>query len=65
MTDRRLNTIQDLRRYLANLINRTEAGKIEPDLAKGLTYMASILMRAIEGGEVERRIDEIEKKMRG
>ena len=46
MPERRLNTTQDLRRYLAGLINRTEAGKIEASLARSLTYMTSILMRS-------------------
>jgi len=63
MPERRLKTIQDLRRYLANLINRTEAGKIDANLARGLTYMTSILMRAIEGSDLERRIEELEKKI--
>lgn len=63
MPERRLNTIQDLRRYLANLINRTEAGKIDANLARGLTYMTSILMRAIEGSDLEKRIEELEKKI--
>ena len=63
MAQRRLNTIQDLRRYLANLINRTEVGKIDATLARGLTYMTSILMRAIEGGDLEKRIEELENKI--
>ncbi|OPY84689.1 MAG: hypothetical protein A4E71_02554 [Smithella sp. PtaU1.Bin162] len=63
MGQRRLNTIQDLRRYLANLINRTENGQIDAALARSLTYMTSILMRAIEGGDLEKRIEELENKM--
>lgn len=63
MAERRLQTTQDLRRYLAGLINRTEAGKIEANLARGLTYMTSILMRAIEGSDLEKRIEELEKKI--
>jgi len=63
MPERRLQTAQDLRRYLANLINRTEAGKIDANLARGLTYMTSILMRAIEGSDIEKRIEELEKKL--
>jgi len=61
MSIRRLQTTQDLRRYLANLINRTEAGKIDANIARGLTYMVSILMRAIEGSDIEKRIGELEK----
>lgn len=63
MPERRLNTTQDLRRYLAGLINRTEAGKIEESKARILTYMASILMRVIEGSDLEKRIEELEKKI--
>lgn len=65
MPARRLNNAQDLRRYLANLINRTESGETEAPLAKTLTYMASILLRVIEGGDLEKRIEEIEKKLQG
>lgn len=63
MAVRRLQTVQDLRRYLANLINRTEAGKIDANLARGLTYMVSILMRAIEGSDIEKRVEDLEKKI--
>ncbi|MGA2553208.1 MAG: hypothetical protein ABSF20_00290 [Smithella sp.] len=63
MPFRRLQTTQDLRRYLAGLINRTEAGKIEANLARSLTYMTSILMRAIESSDLEKRIEEIERKI--
>jgi hypothetical protein len=64
MPVRRLQTTQDLRRYLAGLINRTEAGKIDANLARGLTYMVSILMRAIEGSDLEKRIEELEIKIK-
>jgi hypothetical protein len=64
MPVRRLNTTQDLRRYLAGLINRTESKKIDANLARGLTYMVSILMRAIEGSDLEKRIEELEIKIK-
>jgi len=64
MPVRRLQTTQDLRRYLAGLINRTEAGKIDANLARSLTYMTSILMRAIESSDLEKRIEEIERKIK-
>lgn len=64
MPERRLNTTQDLRRYLANLINRTEAGRMDAGLAKTLTYMTSVLMRAIENGDIEERIRALEEKMK-
>ncbi len=64
MPERRLQTIQDLRRYLANLINRTEAGQLDVGRVKVLTYTTSILMRAIEGSDLEKRIDELEKRIK-
>jgi hypothetical protein len=64
MPVRRLQTTQDLRRYLAGLINRTEAKKIDANLARSLTYMSSILMRAIESSDLEKRIEEIERKIK-
>ena len=64
MPFRRLQTTQDLRRYLAGLINRTEAGKIDANLARSLTYMTSILMRAIESSDLEKRIEELERKIK-
>lgn len=64
MPVRRLQTTQDLRRYLAGLINRTETKKIDSNLARSLTYMSSILMRAIEGSDLEKRIEELERKIK-
>ncbi|OPY13247.1 MAG: hypothetical protein A4E66_00851 [Syntrophus sp. PtaB.Bin001] len=58
---RRLNNLQDLRRYMANLINRTEAGEVDPAVAGKLGYLASILHRVIEGGDLEERISRLEK----
>jgi hypothetical protein len=62
-TRRRLKSLEDVRRYLANLINRTEAGEVEPGTAGKLGYLASILTRVIEGSDVERRLDILESKL--
>jgi len=62
-TKRRLKTLEDVRRYLANLINRTEAGKVEPSLAGKLGYLANSLAKIIEGSDLEKRISEIEKRI--
>jgi len=61
---RRLNNLQDLRRYLANLINRTESGEIDVNLSGKLGYLASILHRVIEGGDLEARIATLEKQFK-
>ena len=59
---RRLKSLEDVRRYLANLINRTEAGNVDPSLAGKLGYLANSLAKIIEGSDIEKRISELEKK---
>lgn len=63
VTPRRLKTLEDIRRYLANLINRTEHGKVEPGLAGKLGYLANSLAKVIEGNDIEKRIEELERKV--
>ena len=60
---KRLQKAQDLRRYLASLINRVESGEVEVNLGKSLAYMSSILLRIIEGGDLEGRVEQLERKM--
>jgi len=49
---------------LANLINRTESGEIDVNLSGKLGYLASILHRVIEGGDLEARIATLEKQFK-
>ncbi len=60
---KRLKNYSDVRRYLANLINRTENGDIDPKIASKLGYLCGYLLKAIEGAEVNERILELEKKV--
>lgn len=60
---KRLQNAQDLRRYLASLINRVESGEVEVNLGKSLAYMSSILLRIIEGGDLEARVEQLERKL--
>ena len=63
MPKRRLKTLEDVRRYLANLINRLEAQEVDPALAGRLGYLANSLARIIEGSDIERRIENLEKRL--
>ncbi len=63
MTKRRLKTMEDVRRYIANLINRTESGDVDGMLAGKLGYLSNILIKIIEGGQLEKRIDLLEKEI--
>ena len=60
---RRLKSSSDVRRYLAHLINSTEAGEIEPQTAGRLAYISNILLKAIEGSELQKRIEVLEEEV--
>jgi hypothetical protein len=60
MARKRLKTAQDLRRYLAGLINRVEQGETAPEMASKLGYLSNILLRVIEGSDMEARIEALE-----
>ena len=60
---KRLQNAQDLRRYLASLLNRVELGQVEVNLGKSLAYMSSILLRIIEGGDLEGRVLQLGQKL--
>ena len=59
---RRLISQADVRRYLAHLVNSTEAGDIKPQTAGRLAYICNILLKAIEGSELEKRLEALEKR---
>ena len=63
MAKRRLKTLEDSRRYLANLVNRTEGGQVEASLAGRLGYLVNILVRIIEHGDLEHRIKALEDRI--
>ena len=61
MPPRRLQTMKDVRRYIANLINRIESDEIDTQKAHKIGYLINILSKAIEGSEFESRLEELEK----
>jgi len=63
MSDRRLNNSADVRRYLANLINRVEKGNLDGATGKTLGYLTSLLLRALEGSDLEARIEALESRL--
>lgn len=64
MAQRRLNSIEDVKRFLGHLIREIEADRIDPQKGGRLAYIASILIRAIEGAEIEKRLTELENWMK-
>ena len=53
----------DLRRYVANIINRVEARQLEPSVAGRLGFLVNILVRIVETGDLEMRIETLEQKI--
>jgi hypothetical protein len=60
---RRLRSSDDLRKWLANLLLDVRAGLISFDQARTETYIVSLLLRCIEGGQLENRLDELEQRL--
>lgn len=60
MARKRLKTMEDCRRYMAGLVNRTEDGVIEPQVAGKLGYLINILISAIKDSDLEKRIEVLE-----
>jgi len=57
----RLNQIQDVRRLLSRIINQVMAGEIEIGKANCIGQLSNIMLRAMEKGELELRIEELER----
>ena len=60
---KRLKSMEDVRRYLANLVNRVESGTVAPETATKLGFLANILIRALEKGNLEERLQRLEDEL--
>lgn len=56
----KLKSAQDVRRYMARLMRRTEQRKLDVNRAYKLGCMASMLLKAIETTEIEERLAALE-----
>ncbi|MDT9547740.1 MAG: hypothetical protein RI826_10465 [Chlorobium phaeovibrioides] len=60
---KRLQTMGDVRRYLASLLNRYEAGEINETHLKAAAYVSNILTSCIKDSDFEERIQKIEETL--
>jgi len=60
---RRFNSLADCRRYLADALNRLEAGEIDSDGVRVRSYATGILSKIIENSELESRVKALEAKI--
>ncbi|MFO7861009.1 MAG: hypothetical protein R6U41_07280 [Desulfosalsimonas sp.] len=63
MSKKRLKSLGDTRRYLANLINRLEAGEIDAVRAGKLGFLANVLIGCIKDSDIEERITKLEQEL--
>ena len=63
MGKRRLKSLQDVRRYLADVINRVEDGRLDPNLAGRVGYLVNVLRAVIEKSDLETRVAALEKQI--
>jgi hypothetical protein len=58
--DAPLSTVGDVVKLLADSINQVRTGKIGVNVANAIGVLTGVLLRALEGGEIERRLAELE-----
>ena len=51
---------QDVVGLISLTINQVRKGQLDPRVANAIGYLANILVRAVEQGETEKRLDELE-----
>jgi len=61
---KRLKTLCDIRRYLAGLINRVEAGELDPNVMSKLTYTSNVLAGIVRDSDLEQRIKQLEEQVK-
>lgn len=60
---RRLKSLNDVRKYLGDLINQTRNGDVDPGMASRLGYLLNILRACISEGELEVRLRKLEERV--
>ncbi|MBA2883161.1 muramidase (phage lysozyme) [Desulfosalsimonas propionicica] len=63
MKKRRLKSLDDLRRWLADIGNRLETGDVDAAHARCVTYIASVMSGIIKDSDLEKRIEALETQM--
>lgn len=60
---KRLNNSRSVAQHLANISHQLQDDEITESKARALTYIASILLRAIENSDFEERLKRLEDKL--
>ena len=63
--DAPLSSMADVVRLLGETINQVRRGEIDPKVANAVGYLASALLRALEQGDIEKRLAQVEVIVQG
>jgi hypothetical protein len=58
--DHPLSNTKEVSAFLADAINQLRRGQIDPRVATGMGYLTTVLLRALEQGPLEERMEKIE-----
>jgi len=58
--DVEIEDCQDVVRLISETINQVRKGQIDPRVANAVGYLANVLIRAVEQGDMEKRLDDLE-----
>ncbi len=59
----RLSSARDVQILLSKMINERRRGQVDTTECRDIGYLAKILLDSIEAGELEDRVEQIEKSM--
>jgi hypothetical protein len=60
---RRFRDLNDLRKFVGDLINRVNREEVDAQLAGKMGYLCQILARIIEGSDIEKRLEAVEEQL--
>lgn len=58
--DVKVESCQDVVRLISETINQVRRGDLDPRIGNAIGYLANVLIRAVEQGDVEKRIEALE-----
>jgi len=63
--DAKIADCRDVVTLLAETINQVRKGQVDPRVANAVGYLANVLIKAVEQGELEDRVADLESIMKG
>ena len=58
--DVKVESCQDVVRLISETINQVRRGQLDPRVANAIGYLANVLIKAVEQGDMEKRLEDLE-----